>query len=324
MGLSPELFGLLYGVLGVAGDLFYLPQLWLLWRSREARRATSLIAWGGWAAVDIVQLLYALSIEQMPLTLVSVVNIILQVSVVALAASQRIKDVVRPDMLAPASVAPPPPLLGLAETAAPFHAAATTLAEAALPSPERCAEIMRNLALCRDLYVSEAGGKGAGVFAARRFRAGETIVHEDSAAYRARTVTRAELAAHGHELGWYTFQVGPDAYLLPRGAIDDLTNHSCEPSAGIRLDRAGYRLIALRDIAPGEEITYDYSTYLAGDHEAMQCCCGARHCRGRIGAFAALSAERRRYYIAAGVVAEFVLAELDLAPVRAPAPVPAE
>jgi hypothetical protein len=324
MGLSPEVFGLLYGVLGVAGDLFYLPQLWLLWHSREARRATSLVAWSGWAAIDIVQLLYALSIEQMPLTIVSVVNIILQVSVVALAAAQRIKDVALPEPLPPVPVEPTPPLLGLAEAAAPFRPPATTVAGPGLPSPERCAEIMRNLALCRDLYVSEAGGKGAGIFAARRFRAGETIVHEDSASYGARTVSRAELAAHGHELDWYTFQVGPDAYLLPRGAIDDLTNHSCEPSAGIRLDQGGYRLIALRDIAPGEEITYDYSTYLAGYHEAMRCCCGSRLCRGLIGAFADLPAERRRYYIEAGVVPAFVLDELAAEPDWDPAPAAAQ
>ncbi len=324
MGLSPEVFGLLYGVLGVAGDLFYLPQLWLLWHSREARRATSLVAWGGWAAVDIVQLLYALSIEQLPLTIVSVVNIFLQVSVVALAASQRLQDAALAEPLAPVPIEPAPPLLGLAEAAAPFRPPATTFAEPDLPSPERCAEIMRNLALCRDLYVSDAGGKGAGIFAARPFRAGETIVHEDAATYSSRTVTRAELAAHGHELDWYTFQVGRDAYLLPRGAIDDLTNHSCEPTAGIRLDQGGYRLIALRDIAPGEEITYDYSTYLAGDHEAMRCCCGSRHCRGLVGAFAALPAERRQFYIAAGVVGSFVLAELEPEPAWAAARVAAE
>jgi hypothetical protein len=172
--------------------------------------------------------------------------------------------------------------------------------------------------------VSEAAGKGAGIFAARRFRAGETIVLEDSASYTARTVTRADLEAHGHELDWYTFQVGPDAYLLPRGAIDDLINHSCEPSAGIRLDRGGYRLLALREIRPGEEVTYDYSTYLAGDHEAMRCSCGSRRCRGLIGAFADLPAERRRTYIEAGVVAAFVLDEVEPEPAWEPAPAAAE
>lgn len=310
-----DFFGPLYGVVGVLGDLFYLPQLWLLWRSREARRATSLIAWGGWAAIDIVQLLYALSIGELALTIVSSVNIVLQLSVVAMAAAQRLQDAVGiPAVTVPAVTVPVvrhTPLRGLADAAVSFRHEAEAYAEPALLPPERCAEVMRNLALCRYLYVGESSGRGVGIFAARRFHAGETIVHEDAASYAERCVARDELLAHGHDLARYAFQVGGDRYVLPRGVLDDLINHACEPSAGIRLEQRGYRLLALRDIAPGEEITYDYSTHITGDDETMLCRCGSPRCRGRVGAYRELPADRKWVYEGARVVPGFVRADID-------------
>lgn len=55
-------------------------------------------------------------------------------------------------------------------------------------------------------------------------------------------------------------------------------NHSCEPST---LSIGSLCTIAVRDIQPGEQITEDYATLnLIND---LQCVCGAKSCRGRIG-----------------------------------------
>ena len=55
-------------------------------------------------------------------------------------------------------------------------------------------------------------------------------------------------------------------------------NHSCEPNVGFG---GNVVLVAMRDIAPGEELTTDYALF--DDHdEAMDCACGRRTCRGRI------------------------------------------
>ena len=56
-------------------------------------------------------------------------------------------------------------------------------------------------------------------------------------------------------------------------------NHACDPNAGY--DGAG-EIVALRGIAPGEEIRMDYGTYsFSFDHE-FTCGCGATWCRRKV------------------------------------------
>ena len=63
----------------------------------------------------------------------------------------------------------------------------------------------------------------------------------------------------------------------------DYFNHSCHPNAGIK---GQIFVVAMRDIAPGEEITFDYAMVL---HKSagvplyeMTCSCGSENCRGTI------------------------------------------
>jgi hypothetical protein len=58
-----------------------------------------------------------------------------------------------------------------------------------------------------------------------------------------------------------------------------MINHACEPNCGIRGDVV---LVALRDIAVGEELAYDYAMSDASDYDEFACRCGASGCRGRI------------------------------------------
>lgn len=117
------------------------------------------------------------------------------------------------------------------------------------------------------------------------------------------------MLAQGFDLSVHCLQIHEDLYLLPNGNIDDIINHSCEPSAGIQLTATGHRLIALRDIAPGDELTYDYSTYITNPREHMVCTCGARTCRGHIGPFRDLPLALRHRYIEHGVVGAFAVAD---------------
>jgi uncharacterized protein len=55
-------------------------------------------------------------------------------------------------------------------------------------------------------------------------------------------------------------------------------NHSCEPNVGFG---GNIVLVAMRDIAAGEELTTDYALF--DDYDgAMDCACGRPDCRGRI------------------------------------------
>jgi SET domain-containing protein len=55
-------------------------------------------------------------------------------------------------------------------------------------------------------------------------------------------------------------------------------NHSCEPNVGFA---GNVVLVAMRDIAAGEELTTDYALFDSSD-ETMPCRCGATSCRGAI------------------------------------------
>ena len=74
-----------------------------------------------------------------------------------------------------------------------------------------------------------------------------------------------------------------DAY--QKGAVSRFINHSCEPNAETQkwtvngLLRIGF--FAIRDIHPGEEITFDYQFIHFG--QGQKCLCGAPSCRGIIG-----------------------------------------
>jgi SET domain-containing protein len=103
----------------------------------------------------------------------------------------------------------------------------------------------------RDFHIVEdAEGKGAGLFASRMFRAGDDI----------------------YVLDYWSEE------RMPLHA----TNHSCDPNSAF--DDAGM-LVVLREIAKGEEITYDYLEHpIPASPWNFKCLCGSGNCRGWINA----------------------------------------
>jgi len=60
-------------------------------------------------------------------------------------------------------------------------------------------------------------------------------------------------------------------------------NHSCEPNCETTEDEDGrVWVFALRDIAAGEELTYDYGLYDGAADDPSTCVCGAKTCRGTL------------------------------------------
>lgn len=55
-------------------------------------------------------------------------------------------------------------------------------------------------------------------------------------------------------------------------------NHSCDPNVWYE----GDCLVARRDIAVEEEITYDYGTDFTAFDRNFTCNCGSKHCRGMV------------------------------------------
>ena len=142
---------------------------------------------------------------------------------------------------------------------------------------------------------------GKAVYATEGFAEGAVITP-----FTGKRITAAKLPTRLRGRADRFVQVGPDAYLGPSGAVDDLINHSCAPNAGVRFQGDAVVLVALRAIEAGEEISWDYSTTLSDPDWRMPCACGADGCRGTVRAFATLPVERREWFLARNLVAPYL------------------
>jgi hypothetical protein len=137
---------------------------------------------------------------------------------------------------------------------------------------------------------------GRGLFAAEPIAAGTLILQ-----FSGPELTLNEVRALGPAAA-NALQVGIDRYLY----LDEpgrMVNHSCSPNAVVRNDTA---LFAIRDIAPDEEIRFDYSTTIS-DGWTMACTCGSPDCRGLVVAFQLLPERLRRQYAVMDQVQRFIL-----------------
>jgi hypothetical protein len=139
--------------------------------------------------------------------------------------------------------------------------------------------------LMEGLEVIRSPIHGYGVIATRPYREGDRVLYGDGILYR-----------EGDDFDDTYSLILPGYELEPDGSEGpplfwDLTcqsrwiNHACDPNTVVDtgFDEATKKVsawwVALRDIAPGEELTYDYA-YAA--EVAEPCACGSPHCRGVI------------------------------------------
>jgi hypothetical protein len=141
---------------------------------------------------------------------------------------------------------------------------------------------------------------GRGLFAAEVIAAGCEILR-----FTGPLLTLNEVRANGAGAA-NALQIGVDRYLDLDGP-GRFANHSCTPNAGV-VDNT--RLVALRAIAAGEEIRFDYSTTIS-DGWTMACRCGSPDCRGLVVAFQLLPPLLQRRYAVLGVVQRFMLEEVE-------------
>jgi hypothetical protein len=120
-------------------------------------------------------------------------------------------------------------------------------------------------------------------------------------------------------------QVGVNAWMWSSGGLDDLVNHSCAPNLGLfpMVGADGgdgdLYLVARREIAAGEELSFDYSTSMVDEPWAMDCACV--FCGSMAGAARAVLAQSSG--ARAGWLAERVAARhRPTSPAPAPLPAP--
>ena len=84
------------------------------------------------------------------------------------------------------------------------------------------------------------------------------------------------------DLAKYYLYVRPNKWLVGFGGeyVESFINHSCDPNAGVTWNGDIATLVAIQNIEPGEEITFDYGTVNPpGDNFTFSCSCGAANCR---------------------------------------------
>src|SRR4051812_32295058 len=130
--------------------------------------------------------------------------------------------------------------------------------------------------------------QGLGAFATEFIPAGTRLIE-----YAGEKLTTAEADARYPEDGQrhHTFLFAIDDDVVIDAAVDGnearFINHSCDPNCDAVVDDMRIWIEAVRDIAAGEELAYDYAYELEERHtpapkRGYPCRCGAANCRGTI------------------------------------------
>ena len=131
--------------------------------------------------------------------------------------------------------------------------------------------------------------QGLGAFATRAIPARTRLIE-----YAGERITPAESDARYPDLPsqrHHTFLFAIDDDVVIDAAVDGndarFINHSCDPNCDAVVDDGRIWIETLREIAPGEELAYDYKYSLEERHTPARkrqypCHCGSAKCRGTI------------------------------------------
>lgn len=124
---------------------------------------------------------------------------------------------------------------------------------------------------------------GYGIYANRPIKANELIFKGEEMAQRLVTRRHVEKNWDDNQLEnfrRYAYPVSDEVFLLwdndPSAWAPQ--NHSCQPNTIYD----GLNVVALRDIAPGQELTLNYASFLDERMEPFTCRCGAPGCLGTV------------------------------------------
>ncbi len=135
---------------------------------------------------------------------------------------------------------------------------------------------------------------GKGVYAKAAIRKGEVIAVFDG------DLLDDDFEPWTNDLYNHAIQVGKTLWRDSKG-LARFINHSCEPNCGIKKLN---RVVAMRSIQKGEEITWDYEMTEKNSDWRMRCRCGTPACRKVIGNYQNMPRKIRKKY--AGYISEWL------------------
>ena len=128
------------------------------------------------------------------------------------------------------------------------------------------------------LVVRQSKIHAYGCYTTRRIRKGALVVE-----YVGENLTNEQADdLYDHFPNTYLFGLDGGKRIVDGYGVAAFVNHSCDPNC--ETDQIGRKMwiIAMRDIEPGEELTYDYNLYDSDCEDDAPCCCGTRLCRGSL------------------------------------------
>jgi len=126
-----------------------------------------------------------------------------------------------------------------------------------------------------DLLIRKSGIHGCGCYTTVPIAEGTHIVE-----YTGGRLSKEQAdELYNERADTYLFCIGEGDYVIDGDSVAAFINHCCEPNCETDEFDEHIWIIAQRDIAAGEELTYDYNLYDGDDDDEAPCRCGAKQCR---------------------------------------------
>lgn len=157
------------------------------------------------------------------------------------------------------------------------------------PSGEFCHNRQFQLQQDRAVYPFNAGDKGFGLKTAELLPKGAFIIQYIGEIYSIKSEEGIKrLQQYSRSTCTYLMKLSAKEVIDPthKGNIARFMNHSCEPNCITQkwnvLGEISVGIFALKDIHPGEELTFDYQ-FDVYKTPLCKCLCGVRNCKGYLG-----------------------------------------
>jgi len=140
--------------------------------------------------------------------------------------------------------------------------------------------IARHQAKQKKFVLKGSSVAGYGIFASRQINKNEVIFKGEELAQRIVSKRHVEETWNDRQkkdFKHYAYPISKEVYIMWDEKPENWApqNHSCNANTQYE----GLNVVAIRDIAKGEELTLDYATFLDESIEPFACQCGSDNCR---------------------------------------------
>ncbi|HEY1256758.1 MAG TPA: SET domain-containing protein-lysine N-methyltransferase [Terracidiphilus sp.] len=126
------------------------------------------------------------------------------------------------------------------------------------------------------LIIRSSAIHAAGCYTTTAIRKGERV-----AEYTGHRLTKEEAdIAYEDSPITYLFGLGDGSVVIDGHCATMFINHSCDANCETSEEDDRVWVTAIKNIAAGDEITYDYCLYDGDENDEARCNCGAKKCRG--------------------------------------------